>query len=143
MQHVVLTEVTDTLCAGSLEPRPCPVPCPPSLRLLVRCSHHEAVKVFGDFDLTRQPRTRANIIPEIEHVLFHWRWTTDLLAPGFIDINVASGASAGTSALGLNTRNVVADRGFHDRRAEFGFDSAARTARVVEGDLWHSEIGRA
>src|SRR5262249_45730793 len=140
MQHVVRIDVTNSLCAGSVKNRgPAPVPCPRSLRLLVRCRHHEPVKVFGDFDLTRQPRTRANIIPEIEHVLFHWRWTADLLAPGFIDIDMASGASAGPSALGLNARDVVADRGFHDRRAQFGFDSAARPARVVKGDLWHLE----
>ena len=101
-----------------------------ALRLLVRCAHHKPIELFGDFDLTRQPRIRANIIPEVEHVLFHWRWTADLLAPSLIDIDVASGAGTGAAAFSLNTRDIVADRGFHDGRAEFGFDRAARTAGV-------------
>jgi len=118
---------------------PRPVPHPRSLRLLVRCRHHKPIEIFGDFDLTGQPGIRANVVPEVEHVLFHWRWTADLLAPGLIDIDVASGAGAGAATLSLNTRDIVADRGFHDGRAKFGFDRAARTAGVVKGDLWHSE----
>src|SRR5262245_4420141 len=108
-----------------------------SLGLLFGDRYNQTVEIFGDFDLARQSRIRTHVVAKVEHVLFHGRRTADLLAPGFIDIDMTGGARAGAAAFGLYPRNVVADRRFHHGRAEFGFDRAAGAARVVVRDLGH------
>src|SRR6185437_3945607 len=77
------------------------------LGLLLGRAHDQPIELVGDLDLARQPRIGPHVVTEIEHVLFHRRWFAGLLAPGFVDINVAGGAGAGTAALRLNAGNIV------------------------------------
>src|SRR5436190_21235687 len=55
---------------------------------------HEAVEFGRHFDLAGQPRIRAHVEAEIEHVFFHRRRPAGLLQPSLIDINVACRAGA-------------------------------------------------
>ena len=98
---------------------------------------HEAVEFVGDLDLARQPRIRPHVEAEIQHVLFHRRRRADLLAPGFIDIDVAGRAGAGAAAFGLDAGNGVADRGFHHGRAVLDFNGSCFAGMVDKVDLGH------
>src|ERR1700754_3049600 len=75
-----------------------------------RRADHEAIEVVGHLDLTGQPRIRPHVEAEIQHVLFHRRGRAGLLAPGFVNIDMASRTGARAAALGLDARNGVANR---------------------------------
>src|ERR1700744_5586442 len=97
----------------------------------------EAVELVGHLDLARQARVRPHVEAEVEHVLFHRRGRTDLLLPGFVDIDMAGRAGAGAAALGLDARNGVADGRFHDGRAVLDIDVAGFALVVDKVDLGH------
>src|SRR6516225_1918022 len=106
--------------------------------LALRRAHHEPVERGRDLDLARQPRIRAHVETEIQHVLLHWRRLSGLLAPRFVDIDVAGRAGAGTSAFGLDAGNAVLNGCLHDGRSRLGLDRARRAGMIDIGDLDHS-----
>ena len=105
--------------------------------LPLRRRHHEAVEFVAHLDLARQARIRPHVETEIQHVLFHRRRRADLLAPGFVDIDVAGRAGAGAAAFGFDAGNGVADRGFHHGRAVLDFDGSFFAGMVDKVDFGH------
>lgn len=99
--------------------------------------HHEAVEVVAHLDLAGQARVRPHVETEIQHVFFHRRRRADLLAPGFIDVDVAGRAGAGATAFGFNAGNGVADRGFHHGRAVLDFNGSFFARMVDKVDFGH------
>src|SRR5215831_10136334 len=108
-----------------------------TLGLPLRRGDDEPVEFVGDLDLARQARVRPHVETEIQHVLFHRRRRADLLAPGFVDIDMAGGAGAGAAAFGFDAGNGVANGGFHDSRAVLDFDNAGFALMVDKVDLGH------
>src|SRR5438045_1675576 len=90
---------------------------PVALGLSLRNAHHESAEIVRDLDLAGETRVRPHVIAEVEHVLFHRRWAADLLAPFFLDIDMAGGAGTGPATFGLDAWDRVLDRGFHHGRA--------------------------
>src|SRR6266446_2070518 len=105
--------------------------------LPLRRRHHETVKRVAHLDLARQPRIRPHIEAEIQHVLFHRGRRADLLAPGLIDIDMACRAGTGAAAFGFDTRNGIADRGFHHGRAVLDINGAGFAGMVDKADFGH------
>ena len=99
--------------------------------------HREAVEVVAHLDLARQTRIRPYVEAEIQHVLFHRSRSADLLAPGFVDIDMAGRARAGAAAFGFDARNGVTDRGFHHGRAVFDFNGSFFAGMVDKVDFGH------
>src|SRR6516225_5290825 len=97
----------------------------------------KTIQLVAHLDLTRQPRIRPHVETEVQHVLFHRRRRTDLLAPGLVDIDMAGGASAGAATLGLDARDRITDRPFHDGGAVLDFDGAGFAGMVDIMDLGH------
>src|SRR5258708_29420648 len=106
--------------------------------LPLRRAHHEPVERRRDLDLARQPRIRAHIETEIQHVLFHRRRLAGLLAPGFVDIDVAGRAGASAPAFGLDAGNAMLYRRLHYGRSGLGLNRARRAGMIDIGDLDHS-----
>jgi len=102
-----------------------------------RRRHHEAVEVVAHLDLARQARVRPHVETEIQHVFFHRGRSADLLAPGFVDIDVAGRTRAGAAAFGFDARNGVADRGFHHGRAVLDFNGSFFAGMVDKVDFGH------
>src|SRR3981081_270270 len=107
------------------------------LRLPLGRAYHQALELSGDFDLAGQPRVRLHVVPEVEHVLFHWRRFTHHRAPGFVDMDVTGGAGAGPPAFRLDAGNAVLDRGLHDGGTDLALDRAGRTFVIDVGDARH------
>src|SRR5262245_24947773 len=95
---------------------------PQTSGLPLRSRDYEAVENLGHLDLARQAGIRPHVVAEIEHVLFHGRWRTDLLAPRFVDIDVAGRARAGAAAFGLDPGDSVLDRCLHHGRSRLRVD---------------------
>jgi len=86
----------------------------------------ETVEFVAHLDLARQARVRPHVEAEIEHVLFHRRGAADLLAPGFVDIDMARRAGAGAAAFRLDCREwrcewPLPSRSRRSRRRQCGF----------------------
>src|SRR6185437_2746847 len=107
------------------------------LRLALGCGDDEPVEFIADLDLARQPRIGPHVETEIEHVLLHRRGRADLLAPGFVDIDMAGCARAGTAAFRLDAWNGIANCRFHDGGAVLDLDSAGFAVMVDKVDLGH------
>lgn len=73
----------------------------------------EAVEFRGDADLAAQARSRLHVGGEVEHVLLHVLGGSDDRGPFAVHIDVTGRAGAGAPALGIDARDVVADRRFH------------------------------
>src|SRR6516225_5959630 len=95
----------------------------------------KTIQLVAHLDLTRQPRIRPHVETEVQHVLFHRRRGPDFLAPGLIDIDMTGCASTGAAALGLDARNRIADRPFHDGGTALDFDGAGLAGMVDVVDL--------
>jgi hypothetical protein len=102
-----------------------------------RRRHHEAVEVVGYLDLARQARVRTHVETEIQHVFFHRGRSADLLAPGFVDIDVTGRAGTGAAAFGLDAWNGVANRGFHHGRAVLDINGSFFAGVVDKVDFGH------
>ena len=68
----------------------------------------------------------AHIEGKVEHVLFHLRGRTDLLAPGLLDVDVAGRAGAGPAAFGLDAVDQVLVGRLHHGHAGLGHRPPAR-----------------
>ena len=80
-----------------------------------RCRWHQPVDRVRNFDLAGKPAPFPDIEGEIEHVFFHFGRLARFIAPGFVNVDVASRARASPPALRLDTGNVVELGGLHDR----------------------------
>src|SRR5919106_5173922 len=109
-------------------------------KLLLGDTHHQAVQRLCHLDLAREPARRPHIEGKVEHVLLHLRRTAGGFTPRVIDIDVASGASAGAAAFGGNARDVVLHRGFHHRHAGLRLDNPFGPVVLDKGDSGH-DIG--
>src|SRR3569833_2798495 len=85
--------------------------------LLFGHAHDQAVERVGDLALAAEAGIGLHVLGKVEHRLLHGRGLAGLLAPGFVDIDVAGGAGAGPAAIGVYARHVVLDGAFHDRQA--------------------------
>src|SRR5271168_1043464 len=110
---------------------------PMVLCLPLRRVHRQPVKVVAHLDLARQPRIGLNLVGEIQHILFHRRRFANLLAPGFLDIDVTGRAGARAAAFRLDPRHAIFDRGLHHGRADFALDRASRAGLIDECDFDH------
>src|SRR6202040_4186324 len=115
-------------------------PCPMSA-LPLRHRHGQPVELVADADLAGEPRGRTDVIGEIEHVLLHRLGLTDDFLERLVDIDMASGAGAGTAAFGLDAGNAVANGVLHHGRAVFGLDFVVLAAGIDVGDLGHPRRG--
>src|SRR5262249_24810832 len=111
----------------------------PFSRLPLGHSHDQALELVRHLDLTGQPRVRAHVVAEVEHVLFHRRRLAGARAPGLLDIDMAGPAGDGATALGLDAGHVVLDRCFHHGRAGLAFDRVGGAVRADEGNIGHEE----
>ena len=85
----------------------------PALSGATRYSKNKPVQGLRDLDLTRQPRILADAFGAFEERLFHIVLRTYDILPLFIDVDVTSGAGAGSATLCLYTGNVAPDGTFH------------------------------
>ena len=77
------------------------------LKLFCWNAQDEPVQLGLHLNLTAQTAFRANIEGEVEHILFHGSRGTRFGTPAFIDENVAGGARARASALGIDACDIV------------------------------------
>src|SRR5689334_5545164 len=92
------------------------------LELLFRDPDAQSVQLVGNLDLAGQSARIADVKGEIEHVLFHLAARAGLRHPFRLDIDVAGRAGARSTAVGVDPRNHVLDRGLHHRHAVLAFD---------------------
>ncbi|MNY41443.1 hypothetical protein D3C86_1762550 [compost metagenome] len=83
---------------------------------------HHAVHLFADDQLAAQSTVVTTLEGVLEHVVFHALCGLYFAQPGFVDIGVASGATAGAAAVGGNARHRGKGSGLHDRLADVAFD---------------------
>ncbi|CCE07845.1 hypothetical protein BRAS3843_2460031 [Bradyrhizobium sp. STM 3843] len=105
--------------------------------LTLRSRDDQTIELVGHLDLARQARVRPHVIAEVQHVLFHRRRRPDLLAPGFVDIDMAGGAGAGAAAFGLDAGDGVADGRFHHGCAVLDLHGSGFAVMVDKGNLGH------
>src|SRR5262249_11243926 len=89
-------------------------------------------------DLAGQTRVFAHVIAEIEHVLFHRSWRSDLFAPRIGDIDMAGRAGAGAAALGLDPWDHVPDRRLPDGRSDLCLHRALFAGVFDESNIDHA-----
>src|SRR5208283_3602952 len=107
------------------------------LSLSGRRRHDEAVQFLAHLDLAGEPRIGTHLEGEVEHVLLHLGGLADFFGPVFCNIDVAGRAGARPPALGLDARNRVSERRFHDGRAHLSVDSARLAFCVHKGHFCH------
>ena len=105
--------------------------------LIRRRAHHQPVEFGRHLDLAGQPRVRPHVEGGVKLFFLFGAGGADLVGPGFIDVDVTGRAGAAATAFGDDARNVVAQRGFHHGRAEFGFDIVHGAVMFDESDLGH------
>ena len=90
--------------------------------LTFRHSDDQAIQIIRDPDLTGKAAVGLNVLGEVQHGSLHGRLGAGLLKPAVLDIDVAGGARAGASAVGVDARNAALHSALHDAHAGLQFD---------------------
>src|SRR5690606_1184594 len=78
----------------------------------------EAVHRFGDLDLATEPGSGAEIVGEVQHVLFGFAALAGQGRPGFVDVDVAGGTGALAAAVAVDARHRIVRGRFHQGGAD-------------------------
>ena len=100
--------------------------------------HHQAVQLVADLDLAGEAASWASTFSAKSSIDSSMaEGVAGLAAPGLVHIDVAGGAGAGAAAVGVDARDVVLDRPFHDRQAGLHVDDVLGAVVLDVGDLGH------
>src|SRR5689334_8155120 len=105
--------------------------------LLVGDADHEPFEILGHLDLAGEPALRPNVEGKIEHVLLHLLGLAGLLAPRFVNVDVACRTGAGPAAFGGNAGDRILHRGLHHRHAGLRLDDALNPIVLDKGNPGH------
>lgn len=88
--------------------------------LKLRFRHHDldAIECLRHNDLATEPAVWARLQHTLEHVFFHAVRSLELAEPGFVDVAMAGGATAGTAAFAYDAIDHVIHGALHDRRTD-------------------------
>ncbi len=113
----------------------------PSLSLFLWNAHDETIERLGHLDLATEPARLPYVEGKIEHVLLHLRRRTGRLAPSVVDINMARGASTGSTAFRHNAGNGILQGRFHHRHARLGLHNMLGAVVLDKSDPGHGTGG--